>query len=341
MGSPTLPDISIDMKPAARWWPAALFFVVTLSGCSGVQSALDPAGEEAGQVAALFWVMVAGGSIIWLLVCGLMIHALRSRREPYEASSTGRLIFWGGVAFPVVTLVLLLGYALWLMPGLRPFAENGASDALRIEITGKQYWWQVVYHPAGGSPVTSANEVRLPVGVPVEITLNSADVIHSFWIPALGGKMDMIPGRTNRLSLRATKTGTFRGPCAEFCGTSHTMMAFAAVAMEAGAFRQWLAEQTRPSPKATASGAALFVRHGCGACHAVAGTEAGGTVGPDLSHIGSRKTVGAGILSNSAENIARFITEPGRIKPGVQMPSFAMLPPDDVTAIATWLKELE
>ena len=202
MGSPTLPDISIDMKPAARWRPAALFFVVTLSGCSGVQSALDPAGEEAGQVADLFWVMVAGGSIIWLLVCGLMIHALRSRREPYEASSTGRLIFWGGVAFPVVTLVLLLGYALWLMPGLRPFAENGASDALRIEITGKQYWWQVVYHPAGGSPVTSANEVRLPVGVPVEITLNSADVIHSFWIPALGGKMDMIPGRTNRLSLR-------------------------------------------------------------------------------------------------------------------------------------------
>ncbi|MCV3241765.1 cytochrome c oxidase subunit II [Mesorhizobium sp. ZC-5] len=313
--------------------------VAWLSGCSGIQSAIDPAGEEATHVATLFWVMTCGGALIWAGTVAVLLYAVR-RRTLYSEPAASRLIFWAGAVFPAITLILLLGYALWLMPSLRPLAQPGAPT-LRIEVTGRQYWWRVIYRQPGTPPVVSANEIRLPVGERVEFTLKSDDVIHSFWIPALGGKMDMIPGRENRLSLRATKPGTFRGPCTEFCGTSHALMAFSAVAMEPAEFRQWLAGQHVPSAGATGTGARLFIRHGCGACHAVAGTEATGMLGPDLSHLGSRETLGAGILPNSQDNIARFIAEPDVIKPGVQMPGFDMLPPDDIEAIASWLKGLK
>lgn len=322
-----------------RFWRVALV-LAWLPGCSGRQSSLAPAGEEAEQVAALFWVMACGALVIWLAVVSALLYATRRARRTVSEPAASRLIFWAGAVFPAVTLILLLGYALWLMPSLRPFAQTGAA-ALRIEVTGRQYWWRVVYHRPGQPPVVSANEIRLPVGERVEFTLRSDDVIHAFWIPALGGKMDMIPGRENRLSLLATRAGTFRGPCTEYCGTSHALMAFSVVVMEPSGFRQWLAAQGAPSAGASGTGAALFLRHGCGACHAVAGTEATGTLGPDLSHLGSRETLGAGILPNSKDNIARFIGEPDAIKPGVQMPAFGMLPSEDIGAIAAWLKGLE
>ena len=311
-----------------------------LSACSGIQSALDPAGAEAEDVAALFWVMVAGGAAIWLLVIGLLAYASRRRREPVSEKAAGRLIFWGGVAFPVTTLLALLAFALWLMPGLRPWAAVD-GDGLAIEVTGEQFWWRVAYRDGGGDPVLSANEIRLPAGERVELRLESADVIHSFWIPSLGGKMDMIPGRTNRMSLLATKEGTYRGPCAEYCGTSHALMAFSVVVMAPDAFRQWLAGQAAPSPAAGDDGAGSFLRNGCGACHRVAGTAATGTLGPDLSHLGSRESLGAGILPNTREAIARFIANPDRIKPGSKMPAFDMLPAGEIDAIAAWLETLE
>ena len=311
-----------------------------LSGCSGLQSALDPAGEEADQVLKLSLVLFCGAAAIWLAVVAALLYAARRRRESLSEQSASRFILFGGAVLPSVILAALLSFALWLMPGLRPFGQ-AAGAVMHIDVTGKQYWWHVVYRRSNGPAVVSANEIRLPVGQRVELTLASSDVIHSFWIPALGGKMDMIPGRTNRLSLLANKAGTFRGPCAEFCGTSHALMAFAVVTMEAQAFEEWLATQARPSPRAADDGAALFLRHGCGACHTVSGIEAHGMIGPDLSHLGSRLTLAAGTQPNTADTIARFITEPERIKPGVQMPSFAMLPQDDIRNIAAWLKELE
>jgi cytochrome c oxidase subunit 2 len=312
-----------------------------LPGCSGVQSSLDPAGEEAVQVANLFWTMVGGGTVIWLGVTGTLLYAMQTGRTPLAQQTASRLIFWAGAVLPSATLLLLLAYALWLMPGLRPFAQLTKPGSTRIEVTGRQFWWQVVYHPANGVPVMSANEIRLPVGERVELTLKSADVIHSFWIPALGGKMDMIPGRTNRLSLIASKPGFFRGPCAEFCGTSHALMAFSVVTMEIEDFNRWLAAQAQPARTAAGEGEVLFLRHGCGSCHTVSGTGARGIIGPDLSHIGSRRTVAAGILANSQENIARFIVDPATIKPGASMPAFGMLPPQDIRAIAGWLKGLQ
>ncbi|MGD9915073.1 MAG: cytochrome c oxidase subunit II [Rhizobiaceae bacterium] len=307
-----------------------------------MQSALDPAGEEASQVATLFRVMTVGGLVIWALVVLLALYAARWKRQPMAPEAAARLIFWGGAVFPVTVLTALLAYALWLMPSLRPFAGDEQAN-LRIEIVGSQFWWRVVYQRPDGARVVSANEVRLPMGQRVEFELTSGDMIHSFWIPALGGKMDLIPGRTNRLSLRATKVGTYRGQCAEFCGTSHARMAFPVVVMQPGEFETWLDERAAPSAGVDADpgGRALFLGQGCGGCHAVAGTAAQGTAGPDLSHVGSRLTIGAGLLANDAEALARFIAHSGLLKPGSHMPAYLDLSADELARMANWLKGLQ
>lgn len=330
------------MTRAFGLWRAAsspvlsLLGALALAGCAGPQSALDPAGEGAARLATLFWVMLAGAAVLWVLVLALAAYAARSGRHGEGVSAS--LILWGGAVLPAFVLVALLAYGLMLMPDLR-----GPGDGLRVTVTGEQYWWRVRYAPAGGGPeVESANEVRLPAGRRVEFHLQSADVIHSFWIPALGGKLDMIPGRVNRLVLHPTRPGIYRGACAEFCGRSHALMAFSVVVMEAEEFSRWLAaEAGEAAPSSEARGAELFLAQGCGACHAVRGSEAAGTIGPDLTRIGGRQTIGAGLLDNSAANLARFITETERIKPGARMPSFAMLTDEEADAIAAYLRGLQ
>lgn len=324
------------MKPAC-----ALLVALALAGCSGIQSSLDPAGAEAEGAAALFWIMAAGAAFIWLLVAAALVYATRERRRVHSELAAGRLILWAGAIFPSIALAVLLGYALPLMAQIRPWIEPAVVKGLRVEVTGEQFWWRVTYRPVNGAPVISANEIRLPVGERIQFTLKSSDVIHSFWIPPLGGKMDMIPGRTNRLSLLALRPGVFRGPCSEYCGTSHALMAFAVVVMEQPDYDAWLAQQSSPSPASARDGQAAFLANGCGACHTINGTEARGTVGPDLSHVGSRLTLAAGVLPNTEEAIARFIAEPDAIKPGVKMPAFGMLPPDHIRAIAAYLKGLQ
>lgn len=313
-----------------------------LASCGGMQSALDPAGEEASQVATLFWAMTIGGTLIWAGVVALALYASRWKSEQLSETAATRLIFWGGVVFPVTVLTALLGFALWLMPSLRPFA-GGEEARLRIEVVGSQYWWRVVYHRPDRPPVISANEIRLPVDERVEFALSSADMIHSFWIPALGGKMDLIPGRTNRLSLKATKSGSYRGQCAEFCGLSHARMAFPAIVMEPADFEAWLDARQVPSPGVAASpaGQAIFIREKCGECHRVDGTEAQGTSGPDLSHVGSRLTIGAGVLENDAEMMGRFVAHSSSIKPGSHMPPYLDLSAEERDAMAGWLKGLQ
>lgn len=286
--------------------------------------------------------MTIGGMVIWAGVVALALYASRWKRSSISGEAAARLIVWAGVVFPVSVLTALLAFALWLMPSLRPFA-GGEQANLRIEVVGSQFWWHVVYHRPDGSSIVSANEVRLPVGERVEFSLASADMIHSFWIPALGGKMDLIPGRTNRLSLRATKAGAYRGQCAEFCGTSHALMAFPAIAMEPADFEAWLSGRGKPSDgiDSLESGRALFLREDCGDCHRVEGTEARGMSGPDLSHVGSRLTLGAGLLENDVEAMARFIAHSGSIKPGSQMPAYLHLPADELHDMAAWLKGLQ
>ncbi len=307
-----------------------------------MQSALDPAGAESASVAHLFWVMAAAGTLIWIAVTGMLVYATWKRRRVHSERAAKRLILWGGALVPSLLLALLLGYGLWLMPHIRPWVEPDEAGGLRIDVMGEQFWWRVTYVPGDGRPaVAAANEIRLPVGQRVAFTLSSPDVIHSFWIPALGGKMDMIPGRINRLSLQATRAGTYRGACAEFCGASHALMAFPVIAMEPTDFDAWLAARAAPAAGAGGDGHAQFMANGCAACHSIKGTDAAGTIGPDLSHVGSRAALGAGILPVDAGTITRFIRDPDLIKPGAQMPAFHMLPEGDIAAIAAYLASLQ
>lgn len=310
-----------------------------LSSCSGSHSALDPAGPEATKVAHLFFVMLVGAAVIWLGLVAALIYAAHKKREHSEESA-GRVILWCGAIIPTIILCALLSYGMWLMPAIRPWVPDD-QQMRRIEVTGEQFWWRVRYlDEAGGVMFETANEVRIPVGEPAHFSLKAADVIHSFWVPSLGGKMDMIPGRTNPLTLTADREGTYRGVCAEFCGASHALMAFTVRAVTPDEHEAWLAERSNSSPQ-DAEGLAVFLNNGCGACHAISGTAANGRIGPDLTAFGERATLAAGTLPHTAEDIARFVAYPGVIKPGVKMPHFAMLSEDDIRTIAAFLKELK
>lgn len=316
--------------------------LIPLSGCSGVQSALAPAGEEAAAIYRLLLVMVVGGTLIWLAVMGLLLHAARRRSDRWTAEKAGRLILFGGVAFPVVVLLALLAYAVWLMPAIRPWFARQAPKPEMIEVTGEQFWWRIRYPSDGGMPAfETANELRLPVGERVIFSLEAADVIHSFWIPALGGKMDMIPGRTNTLSLLPTKTGVFRAPCAEFCGTAHALMAFSVIVMEPADYSAWRRAQAAGNRPGGSEGERLFAHHGCAGCHGIRGLTPPASLGPDLTFFGQRQTVGAGTLANTRENVTRFIRNPAAVKPGAKMPAFDMLPDEDIADIAEYLVGLE
>jgi cytochrome c oxidase subunit II len=319
-----------------------LAVALIVAGCSGPQSALDPAGREAARLADLFWLMTVGAVIVWLAVIGLAFYSMRSRREPLSPRRARLFVVWGGAVVPTVVLTALLIY------GLRPISALVApapAGSLKIAVSGEQWWWRVRYLPSGGEPVVLANEIRLPVGEPVEFQLESPDVIHSFWIPSLAGKVDMIPGRVTRLALLPTRTGVFRGVCAEYCGASHALMNFNVVVMEKAEFDRWLEEQARPAtPPAeptTARGQALFLANGCGACHAVRGTEAAGVIGPDLTHVGSRRSLAADTLANEPDAFRRWIAHTDIIKPGALMPKFGMLPEDDLRALAAYLEGLK
>lgn len=340
------PNRSPISRSALRLLPI-LSLCLCLSACSGVQSALDPAGLEADAVATLFWVMVAGGGVIWLLVVGLVVYASHLKKKPVEDATAGKVILFGGTVFPVVVLTILLCYAVWLMPVMRPWFGAQGEGLRRIEVTAEQYWWRVRYLDASGAVLREeANEVRLPVGERVMFLLKAKDVIHSFWIPSIGGKMDAIPGRVNELQLQATKPGNYRGVCAEFCGTAHALMAFTVEALEPEAFETWLASDPAAGSAAAITaggqrGLDLFLQSGCAACHTIAGTPATGQLGPNLTAFGKRPTVAAGTLENTHENLARFIQYPDAIKPGVRMPAYGMLPQTDVAAIADYLKGLQ
>jgi cytochrome c oxidase subunit II len=313
-----------------------------LASCSNEASALSPAGEEAEAIYILFLTMAGSAGVIWVGIVALMIYGFRAGRRAHPRQASQALILWGGAVFPTVTLLLLLSYALWLMPNIRPWTEADGSG-VRIEVTGEQYWWRIRYLDQQGEVLfETANELLLPLDEPTTFSLRARDVIHSFWIPALGGKMDMIPGRENRLTLTPTRPGIYRGPCAEFCGTSHALMTATAKVVAQPEFDAWLKARRQRPTLAESEGARLFFRHGCPACHAVDGmSQANERIGPNLTAFGQRLTVGAGALENTPDNIARFIADPAAIKPGATMPAFHMLPPAEIDAMAAWLGDLQ
>jgi cytochrome c oxidase subunit 2 len=321
---------------------ALLLLATTLAACEGPQSALVTAGPDAARVARLWWWMAGGASLIWLVVVGLAWYAIRVNREEHSERGATLLIIGGGAVIPTVVLGGLLFYALSAMPSLM---ELPTDESVRIEVSGEQWWWRVEYQLPDGGSFELANEVYLPVGRRIETALVTPDVIHSFWIPSITGKMDMIPGRVNRLALEADRTGVFRGACAEYCGASHALMSLYAVVVEEAEFDAWMEAQAAtaraPASELAREGQRVFMETGCGACHAVRGTPAQGVIGPDLTHVGGRVSLGAGILPNEPQAFERWIARPDSIKPGVHMPSFGMLPAGRIRALAAYLEELQ
>jgi cytochrome c oxidase subunit II len=320
---------------------------MTAAACSGLstwlgggsQSALFPAGRDAEHIDVLFRIMTAGALLIWLAVVAIAVYSIRVGQS-HSQRAANLLILGGGVAAPTVVLGALIVYGMPLVPSVLSLPEGGLS----IRVTAKQWWWRFEYLTPSG-PIETANELRLPVGERVALELASPDVIHSFWVPSLAGKMDMIPGRVTRLALEPTRTGTFRGTCAEYCGASHALMAFSVVVMEPEEFRAWLEQEARPaetpSDAEAARGRTVFIANGCTACHTIRGTSAPSRIGPDLTHLGSRRHIAAAALPNDRAMLARWIADTDNIKPGVHMPAFRALPPDELSALAAYLSGLK
>lgn len=299
------------------------------------------AGVEAGEVLQLFWLMLVAAVAIWLLVVGTTWYAVKGRPGRHAERYGRRLIVYGGVVVPTVLLAAL---ALW---GLDLLVELRSAPAdMTVRVTGEQYWWRVEYLDSDGEALLeTANEMVLPNGAAAELELVTADVIHSFWVPALAGKMDMIPGQLNRLILEPRRTGTYRGQCAEFCGDSHALMAFQVRVVEAAEYRQWRRHQRSPAalPGTTQArrGRELFLGYGCGACHRVRGTPAQGRVGPDLTHLATRQRIAAHTLENDRDSLLAWLRHPAWIKPDAGMPAFNMLAGEELAALTAYLRSLE
>jgi cytochrome c oxidase subunit II len=321
----------------------SLCILLILAACEGPQSALDTAGSAAREIASLWWLLASGAVVIFLIVIGCAVYATRVAPRAHPDFAGTWFILGGGVLLPVVVLTLLLTHSFLLGRDLsRPLPPG----TLRIEVVGKQWWWEVRYFlPGRDEPVVSANELRLPAGEAVELYLSSSDVIHSFWLPSIAGKRDMIPGQVNRLVLEAEEEGVYRGQCAEYCGGAHALMAFYAIAAPPEEFAAWLEREAGPAMEPDDAfleqGRDLFLSSGCGTCHTVRGTAAQGTFGPDLTHLGSRRSLGAGILPNNVGTIAGWIVDAQHIKPANKMPSFNVFSGEELRALAAYLASLE
>jgi cytochrome c oxidase subunit 2 len=327
-----------------RWIACASVFV---AACSGNQSPLDPAGDQAGKIALLFWFFTAVCAAIWFAVLIVLIAAIIRRPsaglcEPTPAGERrmGRAV-GAATAFSVVTLIVFTGLSYLATRG---FGAEPAN-AMHIVITGRQWWWQIEYQGILPSDTfTTANELHVPVGRPVTLTLVSNDVIHSFWVPNVAGKMDLIPGRKNIITFTVAKPGIYRGQCAEFCGLQHAHMALLLVADRAEDFDLWraheLSEAQPPDGAQRVRGLQVFLRSGCIACHSLRGTPASGLLGPDLTHLAARRTIAAGTLSNTRGNLQGWIADPQTIKPGAQMPRLE-LSAADLNAVSDYLASLK
>lgn len=307
-----------------------------------MQSALAPRGPEATAIAELAWIMFGGATLICLAVAVVVVLATRGGDRRRRLIASEPFVVGAGIVLPIVVLAGLLAYGL-VLTGARIGAPS--PDALRIEIVGEQWWWRVRYLPDTTEAVEAANELRIPVDRDVELRLVSRDVIHSFWVPNLAGKVDMIPGKVNRLRLRASQAGIYRGQCAEYCGGPHALMSFHVVALEREAFDGWLAAQRRPAAEpdgdAGRAGRSVFFRAGCQGCHTVRGTDAAGTIGPDLTHLAGRLSLGAASLPNDPPSLRRWVRDSQHVKPGNRMPTFGFLAANDLDLLAAHLGSLK
>ena len=352
-------------RRSIRWLTLASLGLIGVAACNGTTSYLDAQGASGHPVAVLGVWLTAISVVVVAIVCVAILAGIwRHRGEHNAPDAEGELardergdgvrgtaarreirsgLRWIYVGLGATIVVLLVTFA-GTMVTLDAASRPREVPSLTLDVTGHQWWWEVRYsdlHDPSLGFVT-ANEVHLPIGVPVRVRLHSADVIHSFWLPQIAGKMDVIPGQVNEMWLQADRAGTSRGSCAEYCGLGHAVMALPATAEAPAAFARWAAARRAEAAPATTpalqAGAMVFARS-CGACHAVAGTNALGRYGPDLTHLASRPTIGAGALANTPENLARWIHNAPALKEGSRMPALA-LDDADLRTVVSYLTTL-
>lgn len=317
---------------------------VVVSGC-GRQSTLDTHSRPAREIADLWWWMLAAAAIVLAGALGLLLVAWRQRDESGLSLLGGlerrptALVVGFGIGLPLIALVAVFVVANFAVSSVTDAPARG-STSMTIQITGHQWFWEVRYP---GSGAVTANEIHIPAGVRVDAVLRTADVIHSFWVPSLNRKADMIPGHPNRILLYADRPGVYRGQCAEFCGAQHANMATTVIADPPARFRSWLANETKPqvSPRTAMqrAGEQTFLSSDCSSCHTIAGTPADGTIGPDLTHVGSRRTLAALTIPNTQAQMRNWILHPQRVKPGNRMPDLR-LGAHEADALAAYLESL-
>lgn len=351
-----IPRWKIRVKPAGqsvgclsvsgRCFPkSAVTAVASMSSAHAQQSALEPASEHAEGIEILWWVMFYGATAIFLAVMLLLAIGLwRGRRPGATALSevaSRNLVVAAGVAIPLLILVVLVGGSLLLG---RSIAVKPPDNALTVVVTGWMWWWQIDYLDEEGAVVaTTANEMHIPVGRPVSLQLTSADVIHSFWVPELHGKTDLIEGSINTSWFTAEHAGVYRGQCAEFCGVQHALMAFLVIAEPQEEFQAWLDQQAQPYEPPDSQqirlGQEVFLSAGCADCHTIRGTAADGDTAPDLTHLASRRTLAAASRPNTRGHLGGWISDPQSVKPGNFMPR-TLLEPEEHRALLDYLESL-
>jgi cytochrome c oxidase subunit II len=328
---------------------ATLTVALLCAGCSGWQSALDPRGLPAFDLYRLMNLIMATCAVVWVLVIAVLVAALVRRRpqrtDPLAIDARRQQRMTGVVAGSVAATVVIITAFTVASYGTTRILTPADHDPLLIRLRGFQWWWEVTYSgPEPDRAFVTANEIHIPVGRPVRIKLSAADVIHSFWVPSLAGKQDLIPGRENEITLLAQRPGVYRGQCAEFCGLDHARMAMFVIADEPEAFEAWRRSQLNaaaaPIGPEQELGQQVFLGKACGACHTVRGTAAAGTLGPDLTHVGSRRTIAAGTLETTRGSLAAWIADPQTIKPGNNMPRIA-LSADELNAVSAYMAGLQ
>jgi cytochrome c oxidase subunit 2 len=325
---------------------SCLLLAFVLGGCGGSQSALAPRSREASEIATLWWWMLVVASVVFAGAVGLIgIAWLRRRRAGMPVVDGGprlnlRLVVLFGIVIPACVNVAVFVVANFVV--LRDTAAPAAATTqMTVQVVGHQWFWEVRYP---GTGVVTANEIHIPVRTRVNVVATTDDVIHSFWVPQLNRKIDMIPGRRNRVLLDADRTGRFRGQCAEFCGAEHARMAMYVFVQRREDFDRWLRGQMQADATAATAaqraGKAAFMNDGCTSCHTIRGTRAHGTVGPDLTHVGTRSTLAALTLPNNPAALAEWIRHPQRVKPGNRMPDLGLRDPD-VRNLVAYLEGLK
>ena len=311
---------------------------------SSIQSALHASGAQAARIEQLWWLMFWVCTVVFFLVMTALAIALTRGRSGASFGTPNSTISRNVSIATAVSIVSLLGLLFADAMTGRALASLASPGALGVQITGYQWWWSIEYVDSDPSlRVTTANELHLPIGRPIYVTLKAADVIHSFWVPPLHGKTDLIPGRENVMWLRADSAGIYRGQCAEYCGAQHAHMAFTVIAESAEQFDQWLKSQREPAagpatPEAI-RGLEVVERGPCAMCHTIRGTHAGARLGPDLTHFATRSTIAAGTVPNTPDHLAGWIADPQHIKPGARMPASG-LSPADLQAVVAYLETL-